>query len=88
MILQGDLIASLVKSSELPKVKVVQLLKSFVDLVENNDVRVSGLGTFVWKKRKEREGRNPATGKAVTIPAHKRLSFKAARSMKSKTKEG
>lgn len=37
-----------------------------------------GFGTFNVKERAERQGRNPRTGKPITIPASKTVSFKAA----------
>ena len=39
-------------------------------------------GTFSVKKRKEREGRNPRTKEAITIPASNTISFKPAPALK------
>ena len=39
-------------------------------------------GTFSVKTRKEREGRNPRTKEAITIPASNTISFKPAPSLK------
>jgi len=47
---------------------------------------LAGLGVFKAKERKERKGRNPKTGKALTIPAGKRISFKPAVSLKKALK--
>lgn len=38
-------------------------------LIKGDEVRVSGFGTFCTRNTKERQGRNPATGEAITIPA-------------------
>lgn len=38
-------------------------------LINGDEVRVSGFGTFCTRNTKERQGRNPATGEAITIPA-------------------
>lgn len=38
-------------------------------MVNGDEVRVSGFGTFCTRNTKERQGRNPATGEAITIPA-------------------
>jgi DNA-binding protein HU-beta len=43
-----------------------------------------GFGTFSVKKRKARKGRNPRTGKEITIKASKTVSFKAAPTLKDK----
>jgi Bacterial nucleoid DNA-binding protein len=41
-----------------------------------------GFGTFEVKVRGERTGRNPQTGKAITIAAAKLPSFKAGKGLK------
>jgi DNA-binding protein HU-beta len=41
-----------------------------------------GFGTFYLTKRKARMGRNPRTGKAISIPASKLPKFKAGKALK------
>ncbi len=41
-----------------------------------------GFGTFNVKERAARRGRNPRSGKEITIPASKTVSFKAAPTLK------
>ena len=50
------------------------------------DERLSypNFGTFTLKHRAEREGRNPRTGKPITIPASKTVGFKPAPSLKTR----
>ncbi|WP_449263660.1 HU family DNA-binding protein [Escherichia coli] len=43
-----------------------------------------GFGKFAVKDRPERQGRNPATGEAMTIAASKKVSFTAAKGLKDK----
>lgn len=38
-------------------------------LINGDEVRVSGFGVFCTRNTKERQGRNPSTGEAITIPA-------------------
>lgn len=45
---------------------------------------ISGFGKFVVKDRPERQGRNPATGEAITIAASKNVAFTAAKGLKDK----
>jgi len=40
-------------------------------------VLLVGFGTFSVAERSAREGRNPATGKKIKIPARKAVKFKA-----------
>lgn len=39
-----------------------------------------GFGRFEMRDRAARNGRNPATGEAIQIPASRHLAFKAAKS--------
>ena len=40
-------------------------------LAKEEDVRIAGFGTFRTRNRAARQGRNPATGESVRIPASK-----------------
>ena len=46
------------------------------------DVRIPDFGTFKVAKRKAREGRNPATGKTIQIPASNVPKFTPAKKLK------
>lgn len=45
-------------------------------------VQIMGFGTFETRKRAARQGRNPATGESIEIPASKTLVFKASKALK------
>jgi DNA-binding protein HU-beta len=49
---------------------------------EGDDVAIPGFGKFTVKSRPERQGRNPATGEAMTIKASRKVSFAAAKGLK------
>lgn len=51
-------------------------------LVEGEKVQLIGFGTFEVKSVAEKEGRNPQTGAAITIPACKRPVFSAGKGLK------
>ena len=51
---------------------------------KGEDVSVPGFGKFAVKDRPERQGRNPATGEAMTIAASRKVSFTAAKGLKDK----
>ena len=57
-------------------------------LAKEEDVRIAGFGTFRTRSRAARQGRNPATGESVRIPASKIPSFKAARGLREAVKRG
>jgi len=60
--------------------KVIQCISD--SLAAGNDVSLAGFGSFTVKSRKERQGRNPRTGEAITIPASKSVGFKPAKALK------
>ena len=45
-------------------------------LEKGEKLKISGFGNFVVRDKKERVGRNPQTGKEITISAHRVLTFK------------
>ncbi|MDF2640427.1 MAG: integration host factor [Novosphingobium lindaniclasticum] len=49
-----------------------------------DEISLNGFGKFKVKDSPEREGRNPATGEAMTIKASKKLSFSPAKAIKDK----
>ncbi len=55
-----------------------------VELDAGRKVTVPGFGTFATRKRGARQGRNPATGKPITISARKYATFKSGKTLKEK----
>ena len=55
-----------------------------VELDAGRKVTLPGFGTFATRKRAARQGRNPATGKSITISARKYTTFKAGKTLKEK----
>ena len=51
-------------------------------LAEDDKVTVPNFGTFQVTQRPAREGRNPATGAAITIAASKTVRFKVSKNLK------
>ena len=49
-------------------------------------VQIVGFGTFETTTRSAREGRNPATGESISIPASKAPKFKAGKAFKEAVK--
>lgn len=51
---------------------------------KGEEISVNGFGKFKVKDSPAREGRNPATGEAMTIKASKKLGFTPAKAIKEK----
>ncbi len=58
-----------------------------VELDADREVSISGFGKFSTSRRKAREGRNPATGDTIMIPARKVAKFTAAKGLKDRVAE-
>lgn len=51
---------------------------------KGEEISIPGFGKFAVKDRPERQGRNPATGAAMTIAASKKVAFTPAKGLKDK----
>ena len=64
------------------------LMESFLSLVKKhaktNKVKLSGFGTFRFKKTPKRIGRNPKTSDSYIIPELNKLNFKPSNILKDK----
>lgn len=83
-----DLVAEKAGMSKKDSEKAVKaVLESITDgLVRGQKVQLVGFGTFEVRSRKEREGRNPATGEKIKIKALKVPAFKPGKALKDKVK--
>lgn len=68
------------KTSEIVINALISAIK--VALSKGEKVTITGLGTFLVSKRKERKGRNPQTGETITIPAGRLPKFRAGESLR------
>ncbi len=81
------MVASLAETSGMSKKEVAAFLEGMTDLVykevkKNGECIVPGFGKLVKAKRKAREGRNPATGETIKIPAKTVVKFRLAKAAK------
>jgi DNA-binding protein HU-beta len=51
-------------------------------LSKDQKVAIAGFGVFEVAARPEREGRNPQTGKSITIAASKAVKFKPSKGLR------
>ncbi len=82
-----ELVAAIAEQTELSKKDAEKALKAFINVVtdelkKGEKVQLVGFGTFEISERAAREGRNPLTGAAMSIPASKAPKFKAGKALK------
>lgn len=84
---KSDLIKSIADTTGVKQAEATRLVDSVFDTItgalrKQETVTISGFGSFVAKTRAARDGRNPATGATIKIPARTAVTFKAAAAMK------
>ena len=59
---------------------IIETMSESLD--EGNRIEIRGFGSFSVRKRKERQTKNPKTGKIMNIPPRKTLHFAMSKSLK------
>lgn len=84
---KADLVNVVAAKTEMKKKDVELVVNAALDAVvealkAGDKVQLIGFGTFEVKATAAREGRNPKTGEAITIPAGKKPAFAPSKAMK------
>lgn len=79
---KSELVEQMAKAAGISKASAEKALAGMIDSVtktlkKGDKVTLVGFGTFSVAKRAARQGRNPQTGKPITIKARKVARFKA-----------
>jgi integration host factor subunit alpha len=61
---------------------LLELIKS--SLVSGEDVLISGFGKFCVNEKRQRKGRNPATGEDMMLAARRVVTFKCSGQLRDK----
>lgn len=72
-----------------PKNRSAELLELLLELIKNKlengeDVLVSGFGKFCVRSKKERRGRNPATGEDMLLSGRRVITFRCSHLLRKK----
>ncbi len=84
-----DLLEIIEKETGFNKTKSDTFVKQFIDIIaeglkRDSRVRISKFGTLKLRHLDERQGINPQTKEAITIPEHTKVVFKGARYLQEK----
>jgi integration host factor subunit alpha len=71
------------------KKKSVEIIETLLEIIKstlekNEDVLLSGFGKFCVKQKKQRRGRNPATGDDLMLKERKVVTFKCSGKLRDK----
>ncbi|MGG2140629.1 nucleoid-associated protein HU-beta [Symbiopectobacterium sp. RP] len=84
---KSQLIDKIAADADVSKAAAGRVLDAIIGSVTDSlkagdDVALVGFGTFSVRERAARTGRNPQTGKEISIPAAKVPGFRAGKSLK------
>lgn len=87
-----QLLEAMASKANITKKQAGEALDAVLDgitdsLKKGKTVTLTGFGTFQTSKRSAREGRNPATGEKIKIPATTVPKFKAGKGLKDAVKK-
>ena len=88
---KAELIEAIASNAKLSKADAKKALDGFIEtttkaLKKGDRVALVGFGSFSVTKRAARKGRNPQTGKEITIKAKNVVRFKAGAELQAKVK--
>ena len=80
---KADIVETVNKELGFPKNQGVSLVETLLDIVKGTlesgeDVMISGFGKFCVKEKRQRRGRNPATGEDLMLAPRKVVTFKCS----------
>lgn len=83
----NELVDQVASSRNISKADAKQTIAAVLDAIVDaakvgSEVSLPGFGKFKVQERAAREGRNPATGATMKIPASRKLSFTPAKAVK------
>jgi integration host factor subunit alpha len=80
---KNDIVEQIQSGLSFPKNQSKEITETLLEIMKSamesgDDVLVSGFGRFCVKDKKERKGRNPATGEDAILPARRVVTFKCS----------
>ncbi len=90
---QTEIVNHLADKSKIKKTEVKEFFSALANLAtsevkKNGEFTIPGFGKLVKATRKAREGRNPATGATIKIPAKTTVKFRVGKAMKDSVGSG
>jgi len=84
-----DLIETIYADIGFSKRESVDIVENFLDiiketLINGENVKLSGFGSFNLRDKRARRGRNPKTGESITITPRRVLTFKVSNVFREK----
>ncbi|MBF0530759.1 MAG: integration host factor subunit alpha [Deltaproteobacteria bacterium] len=86
---KADIVQTLHEKFDIPQKEAVSAVESLIEIMkatleQGEDLLISGFGKFSVKKKRERKGRNPATGEEITLSKRKVVTFSYSSNLREK----
>jgi integration host factor subunit alpha len=84
-----QIVESIQNQTGFPKNKSSEIVETLLEIIKRtlasgDDVLISGFGKFCVKGKRERKGRNPATGEDLMLKPRKIVTFKCSGKLRDK----
>jgi integration host factor subunit alpha len=84
-----ELVNSIAEANGHPRNRSVELVETLLEIIKSKlgsgeDVLISGFGKFCVKEKRQRRGRNPATGEDIMLAARRVVTFKCSGQLRDK----
>lgn len=84
-----DLAKTIADANGFPQHQSKELVEILLELIKDSltageDVLISGFGKFCVQNKRERRGRNPATGDPMTLASRKIVAFRCSHLLRAK----
>jgi len=84
-----QIVESIQNQTGFPKNKSSEIVETLLEIIKrtltnSEDVLISGFGKFCVKEKRERKGRNPATGEDLMLKPRKIVTFKCSGKLRDK----
>jgi integration host factor subunit alpha len=86
---KDDLVKTLAKENVFQKKRSIEIIETLLEIIKSKlesgeDVMISGFGKFRVRAKKERKGRNPATGEDMMLAPRRVVTFKCSGKLREK----
>jgi integration host factor subunit alpha len=84
-----ELVNAIAEANGYPRNRSVELVEILLELIKSKrssgeDVLISGFGKFCVREKRERRGRNPATGDSMMLDARRVVTLKCSGQLREK----
>jgi len=86
---KDNLIDAIAKENGFQKKRTVEIVETLLEIIKSSlasgdDVLISGFGKFCVNEKRQRKGRNPATGEDMILAARRVVTFKCSGQLRDK----